>query len=109
MNGLGNRHRRFGVVAILAICALALIAPIIKAAISDTIADRELGQGDFVHSTSPSFVRAKSLDLQGNPRGEGVAVDTKASPNHLFVADLNSNRVLGWSDTTALTNGKSAD
>ena len=108
-NGLGRNRWRLGIVGVVVVCALALIAPVMMGAISDSIADRELGQSDFTHNVSPSFVRAKSLDLQGNPRGQGVAIDTKASPNHLFVSDQNSNRVLGWSDTTMLTNGKNAD
>ena len=89
--------------------AIAFVATQILATPGDTIADRELGQGDFVHNVTPSFVRAKSLDLQGNPRGQGVAIDTKANPNHLFVSDENSNRVLGWMNAGTITNGQNAD
>ena len=43
MNALGReRYWRFGIMGVLAICALALIAPVLTASISDTIADPEL-------------------------------------------------------------------
>jgi sugar lactone lactonase YvrE len=79
------------------------------AAPGDTVADRELGQGDFVHSTSPSFVRKRSLDLQGDPRGNGVAIDTHANPAHIYVVDTKTNRVLGWSDVASFADGADAN
>jgi len=86
------------VTAILAQLAVLAFATRVNAAAGDTIADREMGQDDFVHSTTPSVVRKRSLDLQGNPRGNGVAIDTFHSPSYIYVADRNRNRVLAWGD-----------
>src|SRR5258708_39754955 len=74
---------------------------------SDTIADRELGQGDFVHASPVSFVRARSLNLQGDPRANGIAIDQAGG--HIYVADINSNRVLGWSSVASFVNGQNAN
>jgi len=63
MDSSASGYLRVGVLGILALCAIGLIAPILIAASGDTIADRELGQGDFSHNFGPSFVRAKSLNL----------------------------------------------
>ena len=81
------------------------IVTLLIAAAGDTTADRELGQFDFAHSTSPSFARAKSLALTGSPRGNGVAVD---GAGHLYVVDTNNNRVLGWTSASSFANGDNA-
>ena len=108
MLGLEKRYWRLGVPTILAIFAFALIASILTAAISDPIADRELGQGDFVHSTSPSFVRARSLNLhEGITRANMIAIDLQH--DRLYVADRTSNRVLGWSSASGFLSGSNAD
>jgi len=75
-------------------------------AAGDTIADRVLGQMDFVHATQ-NFADASTLDIQ---RSLGaVAIDRSSTPNRIYVADAGNNRVLGWTSVTALTNGKAAD
>src|SRR5215469_11420097 len=107
MDSLGKRYWHFGFVGLLIVCAIGLVAPVLTATISDTIADRELGQGDFVHSTSPSFVRAKSLSLHGDPRAGMIAIDIAGG--HIYVADRNNNRVLGWSNVASFTSGQNAD
>jgi hypothetical protein len=89
--------------------AVLAFATLVSAAAGDTIADRVLGQVDFVHNTDPSFIRKKSLDLQGNPRGNGVAIDVAHIPSAIYVADANSNRVLAWHDVTSFTNGADAE
>src|SRR5262249_3431333 len=95
--------------AILAPLVVLSLATLAIAAAGDTIADRVLGQADFVHDTDPSFIRKKSLDLQGNPRGNGVAIDVAHSPSPIYVVDANSFRVLAWHDVSSFTNGADAD
>ena len=80
-----------------------------RAAAGDTTADRVLGQIDFTHATDPSFIRAKSLDLEGDPRGNGVAIDVALNPNAIYVADTSSNRVLAWRDVSSFADGADAD
>src|SRR5438067_1516308 len=90
--------RLLPLVAAILLCLV--VVPRLIASPSDTIAERVLGQTDLTHSTSPSFVRKKSLSLVGNPRGgTGVAVDQ--SGGHIYVADHNSNRVLGWNSVAS--------
>jgi len=72
----------------------------------DTIADRELGQPDFLHN-SANFVDAQSLSLGST--NSGVAVDQSSVPNHVYVSDIENNRVLGWASVAALVNGQGAD
>src|SRR5215470_14920549 len=110
MNGPRTARGTTWVLAAL-VAGLVVIAPGARAlaAAGDTIADRELGQGDFVHSTNPSLIRQKSLDLQGDPRGNGVAIDVAHNPSPIYVVDTNSNRVLGWHDVASFANGADAD
>jgi DNA-binding beta-propeller fold protein YncE len=110
MRGLNRAHPliRF-YLPLAAVLILAVVfSSLLGASPGDTIADRELGQADFVHSTNPSFVRQKSLSLQGDPRGgNGVAVDQALG--HIYVADHNNNRVLGWNNVSSFTSGQDAD
>jgi sugar lactone lactonase YvrE len=84
-----------------AIVALALYAAMVLA--KGTTGDRVLGQVDFTHST-PNLVDARGL---ANP--VAVAIDTGASPNHIYVADSDNERVLGWNDAAGFANGAPAD
>ena len=59
----------------------------------------ELGQPDFIHN-SPNYV---DLDVFNSP-GQ-VAIDRTVSPNRLYVADTQNNRVLGYPSVSALVNG----
>jgi hypothetical protein len=108
----GAREKRtagWTVAAVLAPWAVLAFAARLNAAAGDTVADRALGQVDFVHHTDPSFIRAQSLDLEGNPRGNAVAIDAAHTPSAIYVADTNSNRVLAWRDVSSFTNGAAAD
>jgi sugar lactone lactonase YvrE len=69
----------------------------------DTTADRELGQFDFSHA-GINFVDGQGLYQPG-----GVAIDSTVQPNRVYLADSYNNRVLGWSDASAFTNGAAAD
>ena len=91
--------RTFGIGA--AIVGLALYAAMVLA--KGTTGDRVLGQLDFAHST-PNLVDAIGLS---NP--VAVAIDTSASPNRIYVADSDNERVLGWNDAAGFANGAPAD
>src|SRR5271170_58916 len=69
----------------------------------DTIADRELGQPDFIHH-NPNTVDPESL---AHP--QRVAIDKSVVPNRIYVADTANNRVLGYRSTASLESGASAD
>lgn len=84
-------------------CILFVVASVVSSAQAGTIASRVLGQPDFVHG-SPNTVDAESLLIQ--TQHAGVAVD---SAGHLYVTDVNNNRVLGWHSVTALVTGEPAD
>ncbi len=86
----------------LVIAAAALAIPSV-AMQGDTIADRVLGQFDFLHN-APNLIDAKGLSAPG-----AVAIDTSVTPNRLYVADFNNSRVLGYKSVTAFVNGKAAD
>src|SRR5262245_842474 len=105
----GERTAGWVVAAALVPWAVLAFAARLNAAAGDTVADRELGQVDFVHHTDPSFIRDRSLDLQGAPRGNAAAIATAHTPSALYVADTNSNRVLAWRDVSSFTNGAAAD
>ena len=64
------------------------------------LADFELGQPDLAHDT----INRGGLAALNFP--EASAID---SSGHLYVVDFNNNRVLGWKNVAALTNGASAD
>lgn len=75
-------------------------------AAGDTIADRVLGQMDFVHAAQ-NFATGSTLDLARSRAG--VAIDQSSVPNRVYVADFSNHRVLGWTSAAALTNGKPAN
>jgi sugar lactone lactonase YvrE len=79
------------------------LVPLLPAATGDTVADQVLGQPDFVHES------ANTVDGASMSAPDFVAVDITASPNHLYLADTNNNRVLGWNNAASFTNGAAAD
>jgi len=81
--------------------ALTLAGPA-HAAAGDTVADRVLGQrrlSTFV----PFFVDGRIFGATD------VAVDRSATPNRVYLADGDLNRVLGWSDIQRFRAGAAAD
>ena len=56
-----------------------------------TTSDAVLGQLDFTHNV-PNLVDGKGLNFP-----QSVAIDSSATPNRVYVADEDNNRVLGWS------------
>ena len=70
---------------------------------TDTTADAVLGQEDFVHNV------ANLVDAQGLNSPAAAAIDASATPNRIYVADEDNDRVLGWRDAAAFTSGAPAD
>jgi len=70
----------------------------------DTTADLVLGQFDFAHN-APNLVDGFGLwmNLAGGDYNGDVAIDKSVSPNRLWVADTENNRVLGWSSLAAFS------
>jgi sugar lactone lactonase YvrE len=85
----------------MGLIALAAGSPA-RAAAGDTVADRVLGQRRF-STAVPYFVDGTVLDASD------IAIDRSASPNHVYVAAPDLNRVLGWSDIARFRAGLSAD
>ena len=62
-----------------------------------------LGQVDFAKNA------ANLVDANGVLSPGGIAIDQSVSPNRLYVADTENNRILKYNDVTALINGSPAD
>ena len=63
---------------------------------------RVLGQFDFTHDLA-NLVDGKGLYLP-----QAVAIDSSATPNRIYVADQDNNRVLGWRNADSFSNGAPA-
>ena len=70
---------------------------------SPPVASLVLGETDLTHNGVNNPTAAA---LQ---QPSGVAIDSSATPNHLYVADSANNRVLGWTDAAGFANGRPAD
>ena len=96
--------RSGGIVLATAIAAtlwLSTMRGVLRAGVGALIADRVLGQIDFI-TTAVNFV-----DAIGMHAPAGVAIDQWAG--HVLVADTQNNRVLGWKSTAAFVSGGAAD
>jgi sugar lactone lactonase YvrE len=69
----------------------------------NTLATSVIGQSDFVHGlkNAPGAAQLKSP--------VGTAIDITSTPNHLYVADRQNNRVLGYKNGVSFANGAPAD
>lgn len=74
---------------------------VLRAGVGALIADRVLGQIDFI-KTAVNFVDPIGMDAPA-----GVAIDKSAG--HVLVADTQNNRVLGWKSIGAFVSGGAAD
>ncbi len=98
MNVGGIRLRpRFLVTAALLTLAGALAVVAIAATLSAP--NGFIGQGNLTQG-HPNFI-----DTNGLESPVAVAIDLSVSPNHLYVADWNNNRVLGWEAPRASSTG----
>lgn len=66
---------------------------------NDTTADAVFGQLDFVFEAR-NFLDKSGLNLATGTRGD-IAIDKSVSPNRVYAADRNNNRVLGWNNIAA--------
>ena len=71
--------------------------------VTGTIADHVLGQQDFIKD------RPNRVDQIGLNQPQAVAIDTRITPNRVYVADTTDSRVLGWNDAASFTNGAPAN
>jgi len=74
----------------------------VRAAGGDTVADRVLGQSALTTST-PYFVDGRIFSATD------VAIDRSVTPNRIYLADAELNRVLGWSDVNRFAAREAAD
>ena len=90
-------------VLLMAFTFVALSSARVGAFSGDTVADRELGQPDMFHNSA----NIPDTDVYNNPNQ--IAIDKSVSPNRLYVADSQNNRVLGYGSVAALVTGAPAD
>jgi len=95
-----RRKLRLAVATIVIAAAVAVLSAI---AAEPQIASLVIGQSDF-YKNAPNYVDG---GVMAAPRA--VAIDTAASPNHVWVADTGNNRVLGWNDESTYSSGAAAD
>jgi uncharacterized protein (TIGR03437 family) len=66
---------------------------------------RVIGQDNLtISSFNPNLVEGREFDTP-----LGIALDTSASPPHLYVADTGNNRILGFANASSFSNGQKAD
>jgi len=82
---------------------VAAIVSAVFALSGDTTADRVLGQPDLFHN-APNTVDGNVFNQPNQ-----LALDKSVTPNGLYVADWQNNRVLGFHSVAALTTGGYAD
>ena len=91
--------RAIALATLLAIAAFAALA----VATEEPTPDIFLGQGNLTEGL-PNFINRFGLDSP-----VAVAIDRSVTPNHVFVADWNNNRVLGYQNAAGFIDGKDAD
>jgi sugar lactone lactonase YvrE len=94
-----SRREQFAIVAMALILTLATARASI-AATGDTSATGILGETDFYHN-GPNHTSASGLN--------GPAAVATDAQGHLYVADNNNSRVLGWKNAPSFANGAPAD
>ena len=96
-------HHRPVAVVLALFAALALRTPVAGAAAGDAVADRVLGQNNFLNG-APGFV-----DSRGLHDPSSIAIDRTSSPNRLYVADFDNHRILGWKNARNFRKGTPAN
>jgi len=102
---LRSYRRTLGTAA--GLLAVALYAATVMGAFGNILADRVLGQPDFIDNSPNQGTGAAAGETLYFPNA--VAIDSSVTPNNLYVADKNNNRVLGWMNADSFTSGSAAD
>jgi DNA-binding beta-propeller fold protein YncE len=100
-----SKAARYQLLAIACCIALLLCLPggsakRLRAANLDTIADRVLGQPNFISNAVGSGATGLNLPW-------GIAIDRVSG--RLYAADMQNHRVLSWPNAAMFTNGQAAD
>lgn len=90
-----------------------VVFPLNAAPISAGPATRVLGQ-NALNFNAPNLVEGREVDFtiytaKGLAGDGGLAIDTKSTPAHLYIADTYNHRVLGYKDFRSIQNGAKAD
>ena len=93
-----TRARAIAFTVLIAIAALAVAA----IATQEPSPNQFLGQGNLTQGL-PNFLNKFGLDAP-----VAVAIDRSVTPNHVYVADWNNNRVLGYQSASGFINGTGA-
>ena len=75
----------------------------------NTVPSRIVGQPFLQQQGALTAVSANLVEGRELNSPQAVAVDTSSTPQILYVADTNNNRVLAWRSATAFTKGDAAD
>ena len=86
-----------------------LVFPDLTNGDSNSVAQRVLGQGDFSFRATNRIEGREFFLTSGVATGGGIAIDRNAPVPHLYVADTNNHRILGFSDVRRARNGDTAD
>ena len=84
-----------------------LVFPVTSSGITAT-ASRVIGQLDFPYN-APNLVEGKEFSSASGSFGGSAVLDLSASPPHLYVADSQNNRILGFANFTGVQTGQRAD
>ena len=91
---------RFLAVALVVLASAFAVLPI---ATQEPAPNGFLGQGNLTQGL-PNFIKRYGLDAP-----VAVTIDSSVRPNHVYVADWNNNRVLGYESASGFINGTGAD
>ena len=112
-SGWSPRWLRLPSLLLVLLTTLFLVTSL-PAATGDTIADRVLGQALFTLN-GYNFIDGAGFNFTDEyiptdfTEPGGIAVDTNSTPQHLYIADAQDSRVLGWYNEESFANGQAAD
>src|ERR1700722_12958712 len=92
-------YRMIGPVAALLLASLLVGSHLFGAGV-EAVASRELGQVNFAHNS----INYPTASRFFGP--SAVALDRSVTPNRLYIAEYQNNRVVAYSDVSKLANGR---
>ncbi len=111
-SAFSNRWLRLPSLLIVVVTILFLVTS--PRAAGDISADQVLGQGVFTLNAE-NFVDGAGFNFSNDSQivefteADGIVVDTNATPQHLYIADAQNSRILGWNNADSFANGQAAD